>query len=84
MRLAVQSHGPALHLIVASAGNAGLAVATAAKALNLKCTVFLPDGTSPRVLQFLRTAGADVHVEGNCYADALLGAKVAAETDPNG
>lgn len=73
-----------MHFIVASGGNAGLAVATAAKALRARCTVYLPTGASQRVLQFFRTEGADVHVQGNCYAEALAAASAAAESDPNG
>lgn len=84
VRLAVESHGPSTHLFVASGGNAGLAVATASKALKARCTVFLPTGANERVLQFFRTEGADVRVQGTCYAEAVEAAKLATESDSNG
>ncbi|KAH8104507.1 tryptophan synthase beta subunit-like PLP-dependent enzyme [Cristinia sonorae] len=83
VRLAVQSHGSSAHLVVASGGNAGLAVAAAAKALNARCTVYLPEGASQRVLRFFQTEGADVHIQGKFYAEALLAAAAAAESDPH-
>ncbi|THH33988.1 hypothetical protein EUX98_g317 [Antrodiella citrinella] len=84
VRLAVQTRGPSVHLFVASGGNAGLAVATAAKALGALCTVYLPVGASERVKQFFRTEEADVHVQGNGYAEALSAARVASESHSNG
>ncbi|KAG6844490.1 hypothetical protein H0H87_006564 [Tephrocybe sp. NHM501043] len=48
---AIQTHGPNTHLIVASGGNAGLATACAAHALNLKCTVYLPTGAAQSTIE---------------------------------
>lgn len=52
--------GKHLHFFIPSAGNAGLAAATAASALNHPCTVALPTTTKPVMLQKIRQAGASV------------------------
>jgi len=62
---------PASGVIVASGGNAGIATAAAAKALGVRCEVFLP-GVSPEAKRArLRDLGAEVVVVGNAYAEAL-------------
>ncbi|KAH8104508.1 tryptophan synthase beta subunit-like PLP-dependent enzyme [Cristinia sonorae] len=83
VQLAVESHGSRTHLMIASSGNAGLAAAMSAKALGVRCMVFLPEGASQRVLQIFQTQGADVRVHGKGYIDALKEATVAAESDPD-
>jgi threonine dehydratase len=62
---------PASGVIVASGGNAGIATATAAKELGVKCEVFVPTVSSPAKQQKLRELGAEVVVTGAAYADAL-------------
>ena len=62
---------PAAGVIVASGGNAGIAVATAAQALGVRCEVFIPDIASPAKRQALVRLGAQVVVGGAAYADAL-------------
>lgn len=58
-------------VVVASGGNAGIATAAAAKALGVRCQVFLP-GVSPEAKRArLRALGAEVVVVGEVYADAL-------------
>lgn len=58
-------------VVVASGGNAGIATAAAAKALGVRCQVFLP-GVSPEAKRArLRALGAEVMVVGEVYADAL-------------
>lgn len=52
--------GKHLHFFIPSAGNAGLAAATAASALNLPCTVAIPTTTKPVMLQKIRQAGASI------------------------
>ncbi|MDE2604814.1 MAG: threonine/serine dehydratase [Burkholderiales bacterium] len=62
---------PAAGVIVASGGNAGIATAAAARALGVKCEVFVPTVSSPAKQQKLRELGADVVVTGAVYAEAL-------------
>ncbi|MGJ3701382.1 threonine/serine dehydratase [Variovorax sp. AFSI2.2] len=62
---------PASGVVVASGGNAGIATAAAAKALGVRCQVFLP-GVSPEAKRArLRALGAEVIVVGELYPDAL-------------
>ena len=62
---------PASGVVVASGGNAGIATAAAARALGVRCEVFLP-GVSPEAKRArLRALGAEVTVVGDVYADAL-------------
>ena len=62
---------PESGVIVASGGNAGIATAAAAKALGVRCQVFLP-GVSPEAKRArLRALGAEVIVVGELYPDAL-------------
>jgi threonine dehydratase len=58
-------------VIVASGGNAGIATAAAAKALGVKCEVFVPTVSSPMKQAKLRELGAEVVVTGGVYAEAL-------------
>ena len=62
---------PASGVIVASGGNAGIATAAAARALGVKCEVFVPTISSPAKQAKLRELGAEVVVTGAVYAEAL-------------
>jgi threonine dehydratase len=62
---------PAAGVIVASGGNAGIAVAQAAKALGVPCEVFVPEVSSEAKRAALRALGARLVVQGAAYADAL-------------
>ena len=62
---------PAAGVVIASGGNAGIAVATAAKALGVRCEVFLPEISTPAKRQALAALDATVVVQGAAYADAL-------------
>ena len=62
---------PASGVIVASGGNAGIATAAAAKALGVKCEVFVPTISSPAKQAKLRELGATVVVTGAVYSEAL-------------
>jgi threonine dehydratase len=62
---------PDAGVVIASGGNAGIAVATAAQALGVRCEVFLPALSSAAKRQALATLGAQVNVGGAAYADAL-------------
>jgi threonine dehydratase len=62
---------PAAGVIVASGGNAGIATAAAARALGVRCEVFVPTVSSAAKQARLRELGADVVVTGSVYAEAL-------------
>ena len=62
---------PASGVIVASGGNAGIATAAAAKALGVKCEVFVPTISSAAKQAKLRELGAEVVVTGAVYSEAL-------------
>ncbi len=62
---------PAAGVVIASGGNAGIAVACAARALGVRCEVFVPELTPPAKRQVLAALGASVVVGGAAYADAL-------------
>ena len=58
-------------VIVASGGNAGIATAAAARELNVRCEVFVPEISSAAKRARLAALGAQVVVGGAAYADAL-------------
>ena len=62
---------PAAGVIIASGGNAGIAVACASRALGVRCEVFLPELSSPAKRQALAALQAQVVVGGAAYSDAL-------------
>lgn len=70
---------PAVGVVVASGGNAGLANAFAARGLGVPAAVFVPE-TAPRVkVDRLRAYGADVVLAGIEYAEAQAAAAAHAE-----
>ena len=62
---------PASGVVVASGGNAGIATAAAARALGVRCEVFVPTISSPAKQARLRALGAELFVVGEAYAQAL-------------
>ena len=62
---------PAAGVVIASGGNAGIAVAVAAQALGVRCEVFVPDSASQAKRDKLVELGAVLTVGGAGYADAL-------------
>jgi threonine dehydratase len=62
---------PAAGVVIASGGNAGIAVATAAQAMGVPCEVFLPEVSPPAKRAKLAALGAKVTVEGALYPQAL-------------
>lgn len=62
---------PESGVIIASGGNAGIALAASARMLGLACEVFVPEISSPAKQARLRTLGAKLNVTGQTYADAL-------------
>ena len=62
---------PAAGVVIASGGNAGIAVAYAAHALGVRCEVFVPELASRAKRDKLAQLGAEVTVGGASYAAAL-------------
>ena len=62
---------PPAGVAAASGGNHGAAVAYAAQKLGLAAKVFVPEIAAPVKIEKIRRLGADIHVEGRTYFDAL-------------
>jgi threonine dehydratase len=62
---------PPVGCATASGGNHGAAVAYAAGRLGVRAKVFVPEISSPSKIAKIKAFGADVHVEGATYFDAL-------------
>lgn len=62
---------PEAGVVAASGGNAGLAVAHAARELGVTASIFVPEAASPVKVSRLRGLGATVTVVPGYYADAL-------------
>ncbi|KZO97592.1 tryptophan synthase beta subunit-like PLP-dependent enzyme [Calocera viscosa TUFC12733] len=73
---ALEEHGPLVHLMAASSGNAGLALAYTARRLDVRCTIFIP-APAVKIRAALEKEGAEVVVGGEEYVDALEAAKAA-------
>ena len=66
---------PASGVVAASGGNHGLAVAWAAREMHTTATVFVPSTAPSAKVTGLRALGADVHLVGERYAEALVVAR---------
>ncbi len=62
---------PETGVVAASGGNHGAAVAFAAMKLGIAANIFVPEISSPAKIERIRNYGAQVHVGGDAYADAL-------------
>ena len=62
---------PEAGVAAASGGNHGVAVSFAAQRLGKRATIFVPTIASPSKIALIRRYGADLHVGGDLYADAL-------------
>jgi L-serine/L-threonine ammonia-lyase len=69
--------------VIASGGNAGLAAACAARILQVRCTVYIPEGVTESTLALLKQEETEVVVIGRFYAEALNAAKQVVKTDSN-
>lgn len=58
-------------IVAASGGNHGAAVAYAAMKLGIPAHIFVPSVSSPSKVERIRSYGAEIHVGGDQYADAL-------------
>ncbi|UFZ07781.1 threonine/serine dehydratase [Bradyrhizobium ontarionense] len=62
---------PEAGVAAASGGNHGVAMALAAQRLGRKAAIFVPRIASPSKIDLIRRCGAEIHVGGDRYADAL-------------
>lgn len=67
---------PAAGVVAASGGNHGAAVAFAAMRTGTPATIFVPSVCSPSKLEQIRQYGAQVHIAGDRYADALAASQL--------
>jgi len=70
---------PAAGVAAASGGNHGAAVAYAAMRLKKPASIFVPSVSSPAKIARIRDYGADLHVGGNLYAEALAASEAWAQ-----
>ena len=63
---------PPAGVVAASGGNHGAAVAFVARRLGVAANIFVPAISSPAKIERIRSYGAQVHVGGDRYADALV------------
>jgi threonine dehydratase len=62
---------PGAGVVIASGGNAGIAAAVAARAMDVRCEVFVPETASQAKRDKLAELGAVLTVYGASYSDAL-------------
>lgn len=69
---ACESHAAqgAKHFVCSSGGNAGIAVAYAAKQLKLKATIVVPETTSDKAKDLIQQEGAELVVHGATWTEA--------------
>ena len=79
MRLGPASGGPG-HVVTASAGNHGRAIALAAARLGMRATVFAPRDAPETKLTAIRRLGADLRLESS-YDDAEIAARAFARAE---
>lgn len=80
---ACESHARqgAKHFICSSGGNAGIAVAYAARMLNLKATIVVPETTSSKARDLIEQQGAELIVHGASWVEANTLALSLVDTD---
>lgn len=67
-------------VVAASGGNHGVAVALAASRLGKTASIFVPTIASPSKIALIRTYGAELHIGGDRYADALAASEAMVAT----
>ena len=70
---------PKAGVVAASGGNHGAAVAYAAMRLGKPASIFVPSVSSPAKIARIRDYGADLHIGGNLYAEALAASEAWAQ-----
>jgi threonine dehydratase len=70
---------PDAGVVAASGGNHGAATAFAAMKLGKRAKIFVPSVSSPAKIQRIREYGADLAIEGDRYADALVASEAWAQ-----
>ena len=71
---------PDVGVVAASGGNHGAAVAYAAKQLGVPAVIFVPGTASPSKIDRIRACGAQLHIVGERYADALAASEAWAQS----
>src|SRR5215475_9205169 len=67
---------PKAGVVAASGGNHGVAVSLAAQRLGKQASIFVPTVASPSKIALIKRYGADLHVGGDLYADALAASQM--------
>lgn len=70
---------PAAGIVAASGGNHGAATAFAAMRTGKRATIFVPTVASKAKVEQIRQYGADLRIEGERYADALVASEAFAQ-----
>jgi threonine dehydratase len=70
---------PDAGIVAASGGNHGAATAYVAMKLGKRAKIFVPSVSSPAKIQRIREYGADLAIEGDRYADALVASEAWAQ-----
>jgi len=80
----VKKHGPSVHLVIPSGGNAALSAAHAAQQLGVACTVFVPiPSCNSSMIEALRRFGATPNAYGETYQEAQEKAEEFVSRTPN-
>jgi threonine dehydratase len=74
-KIAALGEGCAAGVLTASAGNHGQALAYAARARNVPCEVFMPEGASITKVEAVTALGATVHMVGITVDESLAAAR---------
>ena len=74
-KIAALGDGCAAGVVTASAGNHGQALAYAARAREVPCEVFMPEGASITQVEAVTALGATVHLVGNTVDESLTAAR---------
>lgn len=85
-RRTIERAGPTSnpHFYCSSEGNAGLAAASAARILGKRATICVTNNTPQRILDRLKTEGAEVRQAGHYWSDADDLCRELVSTDPEG
>jgi threonine dehydratase len=79
--IATSERAPGSHVVTASAGNHGLALAHAARMFGLPCTIFTPANAARRKLDAIRDTGATLNAVARDYDEAEGLAKACARQE---
>ncbi|ORZ27577.1 tryptophan synthase beta subunit-like PLP-dependent enzyme [Lobosporangium transversale] len=80
---AALKHGSKTRLVSSSGGNAGLAVAYAARQLGIQATIIVPQTCNAFMIKKIKEEGAHVEMHGEAWDEADLRAKSVVADDPH-